>query len=290
MNDYSRPQPSRFLIEKVMDSIRSTERSTESRHAVNGYFYVDIIRKRVMTNSLTIISGSDPCLFLLNLLSNISIYWERPALFVCLETDPEIAYLRLLSIISGINTADVLSRRISPTCFAAIDDAATDLYRAPTFFWGPLSLDMNCLEQEALRLLSEYGKMSLFIDAIPELKPSISEPQGMSPFQRVCDQLGEFAETHNIPVVGGVDRFDVGDVSGLADLMVDVEQHGGEATIRVTDFFQQEESVVRYLECCGRYSEKYYRPWGDKFEKAGAHPARSVIPYNAQSINTDSTG
>ena len=262
MIDYSRPQPSRFLIEKVMDSIRSTERSTESRHAVNGYFYVDIIRKRVMTNSLTIISGSDPCLFLLNLLSNISIYWERPALFVCLENDPETIYLRLLSIISGINSADVLSRRISPTCFASLDDAATDLYRTPAYFWGPQHADLNGLRQEALKLLDEHGKMSLFIDAVPKL----TRPQLGSGFQIVCDRLREFAETHNIPVVMGVERFVVGNASHLADLVVDVEHHGSEAMIRVMDLFQEEQSVVRHLESCGRYAEKYFRPWGDRFE------------------------
>jgi hypothetical protein len=103
----------------------------------------NIIKKRVLTNTLTLVSGSDPTLFLLNLLSNLTVFWEKPGLFVCFESDPNTTYLRLLSVISGIDTQDILSGQISPRCFASLDDAATDLYHAPAYFWSPQDLDMR---------------------------------------------------------------------------------------------------------------------------------------------------
>jgi replicative DNA helicase len=266
--DYSHPQPLSHLITSVMDGLKSTERNDpRPRHASLGYFALNITKKRLSTNTLTLISGSNPTVFLLNLLSNISIFWERPALVVLQENDPETICLRLLSIISGVNTSDILSGQISPSCFASIDDGAIDLYHAPAYFWSPHDLDMAVLEREALSLLERHGKMSLFIDTVEKLTPSSSQFQYGSALQQVCNQLTEFAESHNIPVVGGAERFEVGDLSRLADLVVDIENNGSEATIRISGLINEEkESTARYFECCGRYAEKYYKPWGNRFE------------------------
>jgi hypothetical protein len=273
----------------MMDSMSSTEsHDPKPKHAPVGYFCVDIFKKRILNNTFTIVSGSDPVLFLLNVLSNMTVYWEKPALVVLSDIDVETTYLRLLSIISGIHTSDILSRQISPNCFASLDDGATDLYYAPAYFWCPQNLAVKDLERETLKSFDKHGNMSLFIDTVEKLTPSYAQSQSGSMCQRVCDQLREFAEAHNIPVIAGVGRIEVGDLTHFADLVVDVEHQGGEATIRVAGRInEEEESVVRFLECCGRYVEKQYRPWGDRFEKETEH--RRGIPNNAHSISTNAT-
>ena len=87
---------------------------------------------------------------------------KKKCWYLCLETEPMPNVLSMLNLASGIPLEDLLSFKVAPPTFGALNDGAAEIYKADCWFSLTPPLDLDTIVSLAKRVKKE-GVEVLFI-------------------------------------------------------------------------------------------------------------------------------
>lgn len=248
------------LITSIMEGLREAQQDKPLANASYGFFSAQGIEGRVLQEEFTLIL-SDGLSAILNVISNMAVLFEHPAALVCLQAEPSTAILRLLGIVAGI---DVSELKVSAAEWPSVNEAASDIWRAPLYLSHPETMDLKTLDRLAARLTSR-GVNDLYIDAPALLRLSARRPSAEADFPQICRELCSLARTYHMTVVGAHPlNVRLSEAAQIADMAIGVQDFAGSARF---GFIRRGASKPTYFlakrEACDRYQDVMKVPWVD---------------------------
>jgi len=138
--------------------------------------------------------------FVLNMANHICRKLEKKVLYVSLEMDYVMLYAKLVSVISGVPVARMLStkKNLSQLDWRAIMDASAKISKYGLYYMGEEKTSISDIESEVKSL---GGVDIIFIDYLQLLSPESGKRNRYEEISQISRDLKKMATRLNIPVV-----------------------------------------------------------------------------------------
>ena len=126
--------------------------------------------------------------------------------YLCIESTPMFNVLSMLSLASGVPRQDILSLKVAPPHFGALNDGAAELCEAECRFSQSPPIDLAAIVALAKTLSKQEGAEVLFIDALHRVQFEHGRASSPAEQRWISQALRAVAHAGELTVVAGLIR------------------------------------------------------------------------------------